>query len=170
MQRKITAVIVLVIVVVSFVGYYEYSNYESQVVSTVVETGTVKGYSLSNGGVGLAQGAAGLLGAGGGAGAGGGVGGQVPAQKSTSTAGAALMTIAVGSNTFTYILPCRTFQYYDGWTLKVAVETLRSGAVAYVPDLACKGAVSPFAALNLPPSTVTITTTSTSKSSSSKAG
>jgi len=155
MKKKVIGSLVLVILVVSIVGYYEYSAYGSVVVSTTVVTGKITNDQAS--GSGLPGGAAGGLG-----GIVGGLGGgaQAPKPASTTTrastttksttstaSGLSFITIAVGTDSFTQILSCGTNAYYAGMTVQVADQLLRNGAHQYAPDVACKGAISPFKAL-----------------------
>ena len=100
--------LVVAVLVVSIVGYYEYSGYESVVVSTSVVMGKITNDQAS--GAGLPAGGGGLGGVFGG-------GGQKPASTSTrvststtsksttsttaTASGLTFLTISVGSDSFT---------------------------------------------------------------------
>jgi hypothetical protein len=144
-NRKILiAAVVILVLVGSTIGYYEYSGYEHGVLSTSVYLGTISNIVSTS-----APSSSNPL---------GNIGG------SSANSGASLVTIKFGSTSFTQIVPCSTqvkgaFPYAVGQTLKVAEQQLRDGGVAYAPDMACKGSVSPYAALHI---TQTVTTISTS--------
>jgi len=145
-NKRVTGVSVLIVVLVAGLGYYEFNSYEGAVVSTVVTTGKITNVQASGaGGGGVQAPVAGAAGAGG------------KAAATTSSGGISFVTIQVGSNSFTQILSCGTLPYYSGMSVKVADQTLRSGSHNYVPDVACKGSPTPFSLLHLPQSTSTVT-------------
>jgi hypothetical protein len=124
MKGRIVASVVVVALVVASVGYYEYSSYEGTVLSTTVVTGKITNMQ--------------------------GTPIPTPSPGTTTQSGATLVTISVGSDSFTQIVPCSPVRGYTfGQTLKVADQILRSGEHQYVPDIACRGSQSPFASLHL---------------------
>jgi len=152
-------------VAVSVVGSYEYSTYEGAVVKTTVVSGKITNYQVTNSAGGGAVIGGGL------AGAAGGQPGAVKVGangvKTTSTAGSALITIQVGSTSFSIIIGCISSPYYAGMTIQVADELLRSGSHQYVPNIACKGSVLPFTSMHINNSTSIMSTSTTSSSSTS---
>src|ERR1700733_15948873 len=100
MNKRVVAVIVVAIVLVSLVGYYEYSSYERGVVQTSIVTGDIKGIQISSAGGGFA------IGGGGG--------------KGASTSGISLVTISVGSASFTQVLACISPTLSSGQKVQVA--------------------------------------------------
>jgi hypothetical protein len=130
MNKKVIASIVLVIVVVSVLGLYEFSVYEQGVVQTSVVMGTVTSVQASG-----PQAAGGLFAAAG--------------AKKAASSGVSIITITVGSVSFTQVLGCGTLPAYNGETVQVADQLLRSGQHQYLPDIACKGSVSPFKSLHI---------------------
>ena len=169
MKKKVIGSLVVVILVVSVVGYYEYTGYESVVVSTSVVTGKITNDQAS--GAGMPGGAGGI------GGIVGGIGGGAPkpatttttrpststtSRSTTSTAsGLSFITITVGTDSFTQILSCGTNAYYAGMSVQVADQLLRSGGHQYAADVACKGQVSAFKVL-YPHGYTATTSTSTS--------
>ncbi|MDA4118612.1 MAG: hypothetical protein OK455_09740 [Thaumarchaeota archaeon] len=129
MKKSILASIVLVVVVVSIIGYYEYSTSEGGVVQTTVVSGKITSLQSS----------------------------AIPAGANGATSGATYVTITVGSTSFSQLISCVTFPYFVGMTIQVADQTLRSGQHHYSPDIACKGSVSPFKSLHLSQTTSTVT-------------
>lgn len=140
MNKGVIAAVIVLLVVVSAVGYYEYSGYQQAVVQTSVVTGTITSIQAASAGTAGAvpgQAGGGALGQAGGA----GVKGPIT--------GSEFVTISIGSVSFTQVLPCTTAPYRDGVTVRVADQLLRSGQHQYVADIACRGGVSPFASLHI---------------------
>ena len=140
MNKRVAAVIVVAIVLVSLVGYYEYSTYERAVVQTSIVNGDIKGIETTSGGGG------GLAIGGGGA-------------KGASTSGISLVTVSVGSTSFTQVLACISPTLSSGGKVQVADQLLRDGQHKYIANIACPGSAHPFDSLH-------ITQTSSSSSSS----
>jgi hypothetical protein len=122
------AVVVVVIIALS-IGYYEYSGYEQTVISTTVVTGKITGLQSS----------------------------AIPKGANGATTGATYVTIKVGNSTFNQLISCVTFPYFQGMTVTVADQLLRSGQHQYAPDIACKGQVSAFKSLHLSSTTTSST-------------
>ena len=135
-KRKLAVLVVIVLVVVGTAGFYVIPSYEQQVVSTTVVSGKITGINASIPAVAAVPGVA--------------QGGAIPALGPKPTTGAiTYVTISVSSGSFTQILACATSPYYSGQTVRVADQTLRNGQHQYVPDVACKGEVSPFRSLQI---------------------
>jgi hypothetical protein len=140
-NKRVAAVLVVVIVLVSLAGYYEYSSYERAVVQTSIVNGDIKGIETSSGGGG------GLAIGGGGA-------------KGATTSGISLVTVSVGSTSFTQVLACISPTLTSGEKVQVADQLLRNGQHEYIANIACPGNTYPFKSMH-------ITQTSSSSSSSS---
>jgi hypothetical protein len=150
MNKRVTAVIVVVIVLVSLIGYYEYSSYERVVVQTSIVTGDIKGIQTTSGGGG------GLAIGGGGA-------------KGASTSGISLVTVAVGSTSFTQVLACISPTLSSGQKVPVADQLLRNGQHQYVANIACPGSAHPFTSMHITQTSSSSSLSSSSSSSSSSA-
>jgi hypothetical protein len=129
MKKTVALSLVVVALVVVSIGYYEYTAYAQTPVQTTVVTGKITGIQSSG----------------------------IPKGANGATAGATYFTISLNSTSFSYLMPCVTFPYYSGMSIKVADQLLSSGAHQYLPDLACKGSVSPFKALHLTQTTTSST-------------
>jgi len=75
--------------------------------------------------------------------------GKITGVQSTGAAGNGLsiVTVSVGSASFTQPMSCGTVPYYVGETVLVADQLLRSGQHQYSSDVACNGGVSPYQSL-----------------------
>jgi len=122
MKKKVAVSLVVVAIVVGSIGYYEISAFGQTPVQTSVLTGKITGIQSSG----------------------------IPKGANGATTGATYFTIALNSTTsFSYLMPCVTFPYYSGMSIPVADQLLSNGQHQYLPDLACKGSVSPYKALHL---------------------
>jgi len=122
MKKRVIVSLVVVSLVVGSIGFYEYSAFAQTPVQTTVVTGKITGIQSSG----------------------------IPKGANGATTGASYFTISPDNSTsFSYLLPCVTFPYYSGMSVKVADQLLSSGAHQYLPDIACKGSVSVFKALHL---------------------
>jgi hypothetical protein len=149
MNKKVSAVIVVVIVLVSLVGYYEYSSYERSVVQTSVVNGNIKGIETTSGGGGFAIGGGGAKGA--------------------STSGISLVTVSVGPASFTQVLACISPTLSSGEKVQVADQLLRNGQHKYVANIACPGSTYPFNSMHITQTSSASSSLSSSSSSSSSA-
>jgi hypothetical protein len=121
---------VVIIVFVLLAGFFEVSAYEQGVVQTTVVTGTITTVQAP------AQSQAALP-----------APGAAPAAAVPAVGGSNSLTyvgISVGSASITQALACSNVRYAAGQTIKVADEQLRDGAHRYLPDVACRGMMSPF--------------------------
>ncbi len=121
MKMNVVVSVILVLVIISAVGYYEYSMYEQTVVQTTVVMGKITGIQSS----------------------------AIPKGANGATTGATYVTVSAGSASFSQLISCVTFPYYVGMSVQVADQLLRSGQHQYFADIACKGSVSPFKNLQL---------------------
>jgi len=130
MRKRVIASVVVVALVAVSVGYYEFTAYESGVVSTTVVTGKIAGFQSSS----------------------------IPAGSNGATSGATFVTVRIGSNTtFAQLIQCVTFPYFAGMPVQVADQLLQSGQHQYVADIACRGQVSAFKSLHLGSTSTTTT-------------
>ncbi len=114
-RKKVLATIAIVVAISAF-AYYEYSAYEGAIVQTSVVTGKVTAVNNSS----SAPAGPGL----------------VPSMSS--------VTVTIGSSSVSQFLLCSPAPYRVGQSVQVADQLLRSGQHQYAPDVACRGAVSPF--------------------------
>ena len=121
MKKKVVVSLVVVAIVVGSIGYYEISAFGQTPVQTTVLTGKITGIQSSG----------------------------IPKGANGATTGATYFTISLNSTSFSYLLPCVTFPYYSGMSVQVADQLLSNGQHQYLPDIACKGSVSPFKSLHL---------------------
>jgi hypothetical protein len=131
MKKRVLVSAVVVAMVFGSIGYYGYSAYGSTVVQTTVVTGKITGVQSSG----------------------------IPKGANGATTGASYFTISINSTSFSYLLPCVTFPYYSGMSVKVADQLMQSGQHQYLPDMACKGSVSAFKSLHLTTTSSSSTTT-----------
>jgi len=130
MKKKVVVSLVVVAIVVVSIGYYEISAFGQTPVQTKVLTGKITSIQSSG----------------------------IPKGANGATTGATYLTITLNSTTsFSYLIPCVTFPYYTGVSVQVADQLLANGQHQYVPDVACKGSVSPFKSLHLTQTTTSST-------------
>jgi len=118
MKKRLIIPIVLVVLVVGAAGAYEYLTAPPGVVSTSMTTGKITGIDSS----------------------------AIPKGANGQTTGATYLSIRVTSTnaTISQLITCVQFPYYVGMQVRVADQKLTNGEHQYLPDVACKGQVSPF--------------------------